>query len=114
MLSILFGSELREKILLYLAECGEAYSLELAKNFEASLFAVQNQLKRLEEAGILVSRNVGRTRLFELNPRYFLREQLLALLKRDFEFLPREQIQKQFRPRRRTRRPGKPLTRGTK
>ncbi len=46
-LSVLFGSELREKVLVYIEECGEAYSLELSKNFGASLFAVQNQLKRL-------------------------------------------------------------------
>lgn len=109
MLSILFGSELREKILLYLAECGEAYSLELSKNFGSSLFAVQNQLKRLEEAGILVSRSFGRTRLFGLNPRYFLRKELLTLLKRDFEALTKEQIQKHFPPRRRPSRSGKPL-----
>lgn len=109
MLSILFGSELREKILLFLAECGEAYSLELAKNFGASLFAVQSQLKRLEEAGILVSRSVGRTRMYGLNPRYYLRDELLAMLKRDFEALPQKEIQAYYRPRRRPRRAGKPL-----
>lgn len=109
MLSILFGSGLREKILLYLAECGDAYSLELAKNFKASLFAVQNQLKRLEEAGILVSRSVGRTRMYGINPRYFLRNELIALLKKDIETLPDEELQEHYRPRRRPRRAGKPL-----
>lgn len=109
MLSILFGSELREKLLLFLAECGEAYSLELAKNFKASLFAVQNQLKRLEEAGILVSRSLGRTRMYEINPRYFLRNELIAMLKKDLESLPREEIREYYRPRRRPRRAGKPL-----
>jgi len=82
MLSILFGSELRQKILLYLEECGEAYSSELAKNFAASLFAVQSQLKKLEEAGILVSRNAGKTRMYTINPRYFLKTELIALLKK--------------------------------
>lgn len=109
MLSILFGSDLREKILLYLAECGEGYSLELAKNFKASLFAVQNQMKRLEEAGILVSRSVGRTRMYGINPRYFLRDELIALLKKDIEALPQAEIQAYYRPRRRPRRAGKPL-----
>jgi DNA-binding transcriptional ArsR family regulator len=109
MLSILFGSELREKILLYLEECGEAYSLELAKNFDAGLFAVQNQMKRLEEAGILVSRSVGKTRMYSINPRYFLKNELIALLKKDLEALPETEIRKFYRPRRRPRRSGKPL-----
>lgn len=109
MLSVLFGSPLREKILLYLMECGEAYSLELAKNFAASLFGVQNQLRRLEEAGILASRTVGKTRLYSLNPRYFLRTELEALLKKGFRALPEEEVRARYRPRRRPRRPGKPL-----
>jgi DNA-binding transcriptional ArsR family regulator len=109
MLSILFGSELREKILLYLEECGEAYSSELAKNFDASLFAVQSQFKRLEDAGILVSRTVGKTRMFSINPRYFLRNELISLLKKNLEALPEKEIAEFYRPRRRTRRSGKPV-----
>ncbi len=109
MLSVLFGSELREKLLLYLEECGEAYSLELAKNFGASLFAVQSQLKRLEEAGILISRAVGRTRLFSINPRYFLKNELISLLKKNLEALPESEVREYYRPRRRPRRSGKPL-----
>ncbi len=108
MLSVLFGSELREKLLLYLEECGEAYSLELAKNFGSSLFAVQNQLKRLEEAGILVSRAVGRTRMYSINPRYFLKSELIALLKKNLEALPEKEVRELYRPRRRPRRSGKP------
>jgi DNA-binding transcriptional ArsR family regulator len=108
MLSILFGSPLREKILLYLLECDEAYSLELSKNFEASLYAVQNQLRRLEEAGILASRTAGKTRLYSLNPRYFLRQELEALLRKDFQALPEEDVRAYYRPRKRPRRAGKP------
>jgi DNA-binding transcriptional ArsR family regulator len=98
MLSILFNSALREKILLYLVERGEAYSLELAKNFAANLFAVQNQMRRLEEAGILVSRNIGKTRMYTLNPRYFLKKELIALMKKNLAALPKEEIRKYYRP----------------
>ncbi len=108
MLAALFGSPLREKILLYVTECGEAYSLELAKNFGASLFAVQSQMRGLEEMGILVSRNVGKTRLFTLNPRYYLLSELTALLRKDFQTLPADEVQTYYRPRRRPRRSGKP------
>lgn len=78
------------------------------KNFDASLFAVQNQLKKLEEAGILVSRTAGKTRLYSLNPRYFLRAELEALLKKDFAAMPDKEIRAYYRPRRRPRRQGKP------
>lgn len=108
MLSILFGSPLREKILLYLMECEEGYSLELSKNFKASLFAVQSQLRNLEEAGILASRTVGKTRLYTINPRYFLRAELEAMLKKDFQALPEEEVRAYYRPRKRPRRAGKP------
>lgn len=109
MLSILFNSPLREKILYYLLECGDGYSSELAKNFGASLFAVQNQLQRLEGAGILVSRAIGKTRIYTLNPRYFLIGELTAILKKSFERLPEEEIRAYYRPRKRPRRSGKPL-----
>ena len=109
MLSILFNSALREKILYYLLECGEGYSSELAKNFAASLFAVQNQLQRLEEAGVLVSRAIGKTRIYTLNPRYFLIRELTAILKKSFERLSQEEVQAYYRPRKRPRRAGKPL-----
>lgn len=109
MLSVLFGSPLKEKILLYLLECGDAYSLELSKNFAASLSAVQNHLKNLEDAGILTSRSVGKTRLFSMNPRYFLRNELAAILKKNFETLPEEEVRMHYRPRRRPRRSDKPL-----
>lgn len=109
MLSILFGSALREKLLLYLVECGEAYSLELANNFQANLFAVQSQLRRLEDAGILVSRTVGKTRVYSLNPRYFLLKELTSLLKKNFLALPEDEVRAFYRPRKRPRRAGKPL-----
>jgi DNA-binding transcriptional ArsR family regulator len=109
MLSILFNSPLREKILYYLVETGEAYGTELSENFKASLFAVQNQLQRLEEAGILVSRSIGKTRMYTLNPRYFLLKELTALLKRSFAELPEEEVRTFYRPRKRPRRQGKPL-----
>jgi predicted transcriptional regulator len=109
MLSVLFNSALREKILYYLLECGEGYSSELAKNFGASLFATQNQLQRLEDSGILVSRAIGKTRMYTLNPRYFLIRELSALLEKSFKNLTEEEVRKYYRPRKRPRRAGKPL-----
>lgn len=109
MISNLFESALREKILLYLQECGDGYSRELSQNFGASLTAAQNQLRNMEDGGILVSRTVGRTRVYRINPRYFLRQELEALLRKMLDFLPEQEIARYYRPRKRPRRPGKPL-----
>lgn len=109
MISNLFESPLREKILLYLYECGDGYSREVSENFGASLTAVQNQLRNMEDGGILVSRTVGKTRVYTLNPRYFLRQELEAMLRKMLDILPEKEIVRYYRPRKRPRRPGKPL-----
>lgn len=108
MLSRLFG-ESASRILLYLDAFEEGYAREIASNFGLSLFAVQQQLKRLEEAGVLASRLRGTVRLYQFNPRYpFLRE-LRSLLARAREFLPEEDRKKYYIHRTRPRRAGKPL-----
>jgi len=56
-----------------------------------------------------VSRSVGRTRQFEINPRYpFLRE-LKSLLDRALTFYSAEERERLVMNRRRPRRAGKPL-----
>ena len=55
MLSGLFGSRLREKILLFIWKAGDTYAYEFMKYFEANVYAVQKQLRHLEELGVLVS-----------------------------------------------------------
>ena len=109
MLDDLFGSPLRVKILQYIVECSDAYSLELTRQFKRSLFSVQSQLKKLEQSGVLVSRSVGKTRLFTFNPRYPLKAELTALLRKNLEFVSSTEIQKNYRPRKRPRRAGKPM-----
>jgi predicted transcriptional regulator len=95
-------------ILLFLLEAGEGYALQLSQRFSAGLYSVQRQLRQLEDAGVLVSRNLGKTRMFSLNPRYFLRRELEALLRKNLANWPDEQVQRLFRPRKRPRRTGKP------
>jgi predicted transcriptional regulator len=71
----LFGNKTALNVLLYITNFGEGYSKQIAKNFGLSLSMVQNQLKRLEFGGILVSKKLGKTRVFLFNPRYpFLKE----------------------------------------
>jgi hypothetical protein len=52
---------------------------------------------------------LGRTRLYELNPRWFFYKELKALLEKALAALPAEEVKRYYRARRRPRRPGKPL-----
>lgn len=93
----------------YLANYGQGYPREIAATHGSSVSVVLKQLNRLENGGILVSRTLGRTRLFELNPRWFFYKELKALLEKALAALPAEEVKKHYRARRRPRRAGKPL-----
>jgi DNA-binding transcriptional ArsR family regulator len=105
----LFGNSVVERILFVLYVYGEAYPLGLAKTFDEPVNKFQQQLKRLEDAGIIVSRRVGRTRLYTLNPRYPFRKELEALVAKAFDYVPDEEKEAYYRKRTRPRRAGKPL-----
>ena len=109
MLEGLFGNVIIEKILFSLHVYEEVYAFDLAKGFGEPVNRFQQQLKRLESGGIIVSRLAGRTRLYSINPRYPFRSQLTALIKKAFEFLPEDERQAHYRRRTRPRRAGKPL-----
>jgi hypothetical protein len=109
MLASLLGSVNKERVLIYLAARGRGYARQIARFFDAPLYPVQNALEKLEAAGALVSRAVGSTREYELNPRYAARDELAALLSRALALYPvtlREQL---LLVRSRPRRKGKPL-----
>ena len=65
-------------------------------------------VKRLEDAGVIASRRVGRTRLYSMNPRYPFRRELMALVEKAFTFVPEEEKDRYYRKRTRPRRAGKP------
>ena len=102
----IFGSRSAYQVLLYLENYEKGYASEIARTFGISLNQAQNQLRKFEDAGLLVSREEGTTRMyyFKRSPitdglRRFLREML--------ELLPAETIEKYFHQRRRPRRFGK-------
>jgi DNA-binding transcriptional ArsR family regulator len=108
MLDRLLG-ESASRVLLFIHAFEDSYAREIAANFGLSLSTVQNQLKRLEEAGVLASRVRGTVRLYRYNPRYpFLRE-LRQLLDRAMQFMPESDRKKYYERRTRPRRAGKPL-----
>ncbi len=109
MLEAVFGSRPAERTLLYLECYGEGYPRGIARTYGVSVSQIQKQLRKLEDAGVLVSRDIGRTRLYQWNPRNPLVKPLRDLLRSELEALPRAEIEHYYRERRRPRRRGKPL-----
>lgn len=99
----LFGSQSAYQTLMYLENCDKGYASQIAKTFGISLNQAQNQLKKFEDVGILVSRKEGTTRTY-----YFRRspvtDTLRPFLRSMLEVLPKTSIEKYFRERRRPRR----------
>src|SRR5512135_59394 len=77
-----FGSQTRTRLLLALELLGQSYARELARLLGAPLSVVQKGLASLERDGLVAGRFFGRTRLFEINPRYFAAVQLRDLVAR--------------------------------
>ena len=67
MLEGLFGNKSAEKVMLALYASKELHASAIAKMYSTSLDPIKKQLERFEEAGFLVSRVVGRSRIYSLN-----------------------------------------------
>jgi hypothetical protein len=109
MLASLLGSKNAERVLIFVFAREEGYAREMARFFEADLKSIQNQLDKLESAGVLSSREVGRTRPYTFNPRYPFLAELKSLLEKALTFYPEEESEKLIMNRRRPRGRGKTL-----
>ena len=111
MLEKLFGNIVIEKILFYLLENETGYAMQLRAALNIPLYSVQLALARLEQGGILVRQSIGRTQVYQLNPRYPLLDELRAFLKKAYSSLPLEVRKRLYESpvRKRPRRKGKPL-----
>ena len=103
-----FGGEGRSRVLLALSLLSESYPRELARLLAMPFSSVQKALSSLEKDGLVAGRAVGRTRVFQLDPRYFARDELQRLLLRLAE--PELELKARLATlRRRPRRTAKPL-----
>jgi hypothetical protein len=109
MLQPIIGSENRENVLVFLWARDEGYPRQIARFFDSELSSIQDQLDRLEAGGVIVSRMLGRTRIYQFNPEYAFLDELKALLEKAVSFYPKEKIERLTMDRRRPRRRGKPL-----
>jgi hypothetical protein len=109
-LEALFGGQAATKVLLFIENYGEGYASSIARTFEMPVSEVQKQIKKFEDGGILVGRQVGTSRVFSWNPRDPALDGLRELLKSTLEYgIPSDRLKKYYRQRRRPRRTGKPL-----
>jgi DNA-binding transcriptional ArsR family regulator len=104
----LFGSRTRERILKALGLLEQSYPRELSTILSEDLSMVQRALDDLERDGILASRLMGRTRLFELNRTYQHYASLRDLLVRMGQADP-ETVEAAAQIRRRPRRARKQI-----
>ena len=108
-LETLFGNRTIERILLHLFHYGEIHARGVANDYKTSVAPFVLQFNRLENAGILVSRVVGRTRLYQFNPKSPITNPLKKIIEVIYENIDLEERQKIFHQRRRPRRKGKPV-----
>ena len=110
MLEGLFGNKTAEKVLLHIFHYGESHASAIAKDFDTSLNPILQQLNRFESAGVLVSKEAGRSRIYSFNAKSPLTKPLRSLVEVAYEAIPLSERQLLFQTRRRPRRKGKPIT----
>jgi len=108
MLEALLGNKTIEKVLLYIYVFESSYIREIARNFSIPVRSVVQQLDRLEEGGILVSRLRGKVRIYQFNPRYPFLPELKSLLGKAYSVLPKDVKEKFYIKRTRPRMRKKP------
>ncbi|MBC8335954.1 MAG: ArsR family transcriptional regulator [Anaerolineales bacterium] len=109
MLMPLLGSINAERVLIYILARNDGYARKIARFFDSDPDSIQKQLVKLENGSVLVSKVVGRTRLYQFNPRYPFLTELKGLLEKAYSFYPEEIREKLSMDRRRPRRREKPL-----
>jgi protein involved in sex pheromone biosynthesis len=109
MIEVILGSKNVERVLIYIYARGEGYAREIARFYETDQLPIQKQLDKLEAGGVLVSREVGKTRPYVFNPRYPFLDELKALLEKALSFYSEKEREELMMNRRRPRARGKTL-----
>ena len=103
-----FGGLTRTRVLVGLCLLETSFARELARLLAAPVSGVRKAIVSLEGDGLVSGRLVGRTRVVQLSPTYFARDELRAYLAKLSE--ADSALQSEVRNlRRRPRRAGKPL-----
>ena len=97
MMESVFGSVAAQCVLLYLQNYSEGYARGIAGTFGMSASQVFKQLRKFEAGGVLISRSIGKTRVYSWNGRNPLIEDLRSLLQSLLESLPEAELNRYYR-----------------
>lgn len=109
MLEGIFGNKTAEKVLLHIFHYGESHASGIAHDFNIAVNPVVQQLNRFESAGVLVSKTIGRSRVYSFNQKSPFTKPIKQLIEIAYESISLPERQKIFQTRRRPRRKGKPV-----
>lgn len=98
MFSALLKSSAIEKILFFLLKNKTCYGSQLKASFGGALSSFQKGLDQLEKGAVIVSYCVGRTRVYQFNPRYPFLKELEELLAKAYTFMPEEIRTRYYEP----------------
>jgi predicted transcriptional regulator len=80
MLEVLFGSKNAERVLQFILARESAYAREIALFYNVSPSVIKKQLDKFEDANIIVGKDIGNIRMYELNQRNSYNDELISLL----------------------------------
>lgn len=96
MFEALFGNQSIQRILIFLFVNSKCYGTQLHRALDTPLTPIQKALQRLETGGIIVSYCEGKTRIYQFNPAFPLREELEQLLKKAYTILPSQEKKRYY------------------
>ncbi len=111
MLDKIIGSKVAPLILFQIYHYGECYAGGISKDLGISLSQIQKQLLRFEDAGVLVSKKLGNTRIYFFNKKYPPTMAFMHLIEIYYSSLSGEDKKRLFKARYRPRKPGKQIIR---
>ncbi|WCL51323.1 winged helix-turn-helix domain-containing protein [Leptospira sp. GIMC2001] len=105
----IFGNKTASKVLIHLFHYNELHASAIAKDYGVALTPIKNQLERFEKAGVLVSKNIGKSRVYSFNPKSPFVKGLKLILEVYYNSLSINDKEILFSSRRRPRDKGKPV-----
>jgi predicted ArsR family transcriptional regulator len=109
MLEGIFGNKTAEKILIHIMHYGEIHAAAIARDYSISENQVRNQLDRFENANIIISKVIGRARLYRFNPKSPYSKAVQEIIKIAYNSIPLSEKENLFKIRRRPRKKGKDI-----
>jgi hypothetical protein len=105
----ILGSLSRERVLTFIAAREQGYAREITEFWKCPDRPIKRELNSLESDGVLIAKSYGRTICYSMNPRFYLRKELIDLLFKVIDAYPPEWKEKLLYNRRRSRAKGKPV-----